>query len=412
MNIFLSRTKLMVWVPGVTILITYLIWELYWYTQVGLVFVKWHTHLMAYAYLSILVYFIYKTVNRPASIIIRNAFLVLGSMIFSLFIAELFLSISGTYETNIEKAEGGYVSPFDILMTKNPYHVWPAHKAHWLHDLEFNYIRHVNSLGFSDPEWRSYKKPKEIRILALGDSFTEGDGAPYDSSYVSLMRQILIKKSESFYIMNAGICGRDPFYSYVNLRDRLLVYKPDIVIQSIGTGDMNTDILIRGGMERFEKGGPLTPPWWEPLYAISYVSRIFFSLAGYNQLLQKPGKLELEKNRINKSVEDLFRDYSCLCQKKNIKLFVVLHPQINELDSNAYEYDFKPVLESMRSDPNINVIDLLPYYRSYISNSHTTAADYYWKHDGHHNPQGYMMMAQTTLMNIAPYLNDTICHSK
>ncbi len=362
---------------------------------------------MIYVYIGILTFLFYKIFDPGPPIWVKNAFLIVGSFLFAFFSAELILDISGIYKSDIERTyNGSYISPY-LNIIQNKYNVRHSGEDYWLEKSEFRYQRTANSLGFPDPEWRINKNQKEIRVLALGDSFTEGDGAPYDSSYVALMRHILSDKNGSFYIMNAGTCGSDPFFNYVNLRDRLLVYKPDIVIQSIGTGDMNTDILIRGGMERFKNRWPLTPPWWEPLYAISYVSRIFFTLAGYSQLLQKPGKLELEKNRINKSVEDLFRDYSSLCQKNNIKLFVVLHPQINELDSDAYEYDFKPVLESLRSDTHINVIDLLPYYKAYIDSLHTTAADYYWKYNGHHNPRGYLMMAQTTLQNIIPNLQDS-----
>jgi hypothetical protein len=91
---------------------------------------------------------------------------------------------------------------------------------------------------------------------------------------------------------------------------------------------------------------------------------------------------------------------------------VVLHPVEREVENNNYNYDFAPLIKSMSADKNIQVIDLLPYYRAYIASAHNKAADYYWMHNGHHNSKGYEMMAETTLQNIAPYLHDTIPQSK
>jgi hypothetical protein len=411
MDSFLSGIKPAIWISVALLLIAYLIWELYWYLEVGLTFIKWHTHLMVYVYVAIFFFCTYRLFFYNSSNFVKNIFLALGSILLSLFIIEVFLSISGKNQTEIERVSGGYVSPYEILIKKNPYHIWPAGKDHWLEGYGFKYLRHVNSLGFTDPEWRINKKPKEIRILILGDSFTEGDGAPYDSSYVALMRGLLSQMGDSIYIMNAGTCGSDPFFNFVNLRDRLLAYKPDIVIQSLGSGDMNSDILTRGGMERFQKDR-LSSPRWESVYAISYVSRLFFSLTGYNPLVLKQSLTENEKKTINVKTSDLFRDYSALCIKNGIKFFVVLHPVEGEVENHNYSYDFLPLIKSMSANKDIKVIDLLPYYCKYMANAHTTADCYYWTHNGHHNPRGYMMMAQTTLQNIAPYLHDPISPRK
>jgi lysophospholipase L1-like esterase len=411
MNSYFSGIRSVIILLAAFLLGAYSIWEWHWYTLVSFAFIKWHTHLMVYAYIGTLLFLIYTLFTRYASTTIRNIFLVFCSIVFALFIAEVFLSISGAYKTSMEKILGSYASPY-TQSTDNPYHVWGADGIHWLSKPEYSFERHTNSLGFSDKEWPIDKNKHEKRILALGDSFTEGDGAPYDSSYVALMRKMLSPMGDSIYLMNAGTCGSDPFINYINLRDHLLAYKPDIVIQSVGSGDLMSDIRIRGGMERFQKGHTTFAPWWEPLYAISYVSRIFFTFEGYDEQLLKPNAADRAKDRINKSVEDLFRDYSALCDQNNIKLFIVLHPQKRELDENTYGYDFSPIIKYLSSDPRIKIIDLIPFYHSYIHRTGTTSDDYYWKTDGHHNSKGYEMMAESTLKCIAPYLHDTITNPK
>lgn len=396
----------------VLLLLCYTSWELYWYSHVGLAFIKWHTHPMVYVYIGFAGSLLFKAFGKSPSNRVKNIALVSGTTLFSLFVIEVLFSLTGANKTYLEKASGHYQSLYEPF-EKDYYHIWPSGKEHWLTKPEFSYWRPTNSLGFADMEWPVPKKPKHLRILSLGDSFTEGDGAPYDSSYVAILRRNLSASGDSVYVMNGGTCGSDPFNNYMNLKDRLIPYGPDIIIQSLGSGDMNTDILLRGGMERFQKDGTvkyLPAPWWEPIYALNYVSRIFFHAAGYSELLRKNTITPAEIKRVNESVKDLFTRYSTLCREHNIRLFIVLHPEKQEVEHNKYDYDLSPLLSYLASDTQVTVIDLLPSYRSYIEKSHSNVAEYYWKYDGHHNSKGYKMMAETTWQNIGPALKDSTKH--
>jgi lysophospholipase L1-like esterase len=379
------------------LLIAYALWEAFWYQRVGLRVVKWHTHLVEYAYVWAVGIFIFQLLFHRKGFTERakNAFLLFTSVVFTLAVLEAFLELSGTYKNHMEKVAYSYDSPY-TPQDKSYYHVWPNSKFHTLKRPEFTYPRPTNSLGFPDIEWRVAKKPGEKRILAQGDSFTEGDGAPYDSTYVSLLKQKLNKVSGNFYVMNAGVCGSDPFNNYINFRDLLGAYKPDIIIQALATNDL-TDIIFRGGMERFQKDGTqkfTAAPWWEPIYALSYISRIFFTRAGYSILLRKGELSSDEAALVNYKVIGLFKTYADLCRERNIRLVVVLRPDNNEIVQKGYYYDFAPILTALKANRQIQVIDLLPAYQACFTGTHTDGNDYYWKQDGHHNSRGYAMMAQ------------------
>ena len=365
---------------------------------------------MVYVYFYCMIALLFQTVTRKyRSSLVNNLFLSLCSGALALFIAEFFLTITGIAKTHMEQNKGYYRSHYS--MQESSYRSWPPGVPHELSSSEFSYWRNTNSMGFADVEWRRNRKGNEKRIMALGDSFTEGDGAPYDSGYVSILRQILSNSSDSFYVMNAGICGSDPFNNYINLKDRLLSFKPDIIIQSIGSDDMLSDIRLRGGMERFQKDSTARyrpAPRWEPIYAISYVSRMLFKIAGYNEMLQTTKLSLTDKKRIDQSVEDLFQRYSLLCRQNGIKLILVFHPQEDELEANKYNYDFTNILHHLPVDGAIRVVDLLPSYQEYSRKSKSNVSDYYWKSDGHHNSKGYKMMAETTLQNIRPILKDSL----
>jgi lysophospholipase L1-like esterase len=269
----------------------------------------------------------------------------------------------------------------------------------------------TNSLGLADSEWTTFQPKGQKRVMALGDSFTEGDGAPYDSSYVYLLNKKLDKFGDTVYMMNGGVCGSDPFGNYVLLRDRLLTYKPDLVLQVLATNDMITDIVIRGGMERFQKDGTqkfYSAPWWEPLYAVSYVSRLFFKVAGYNELLIKEPLSNNTEEKLNKMTVDLFQQYASMCRQHKIRIVVFLRPDKFELLNNKYSYDFSSIIGGLKEIPGVSVIDLMPAYSNYAEKQKANPLQYYWVKDGHHNATGYEMMAQTIFESVAPMLRDSI----
>ncbi|MFN8321376.1 MAG: GDSL-type esterase/lipase family protein [Chitinophagales bacterium] len=384
------------WVILAGPLVFYLGWEGYWYTRVGLGFIKWHTHIMLYGYGWLAgAWLIYS--RHHFSEKRKNIMLAFTSTMLVLALAEISFVITGSAKVYMEQNTNSYRSPY-IPQDSSWYHTYHPHVPHHITKPEYNYWMPTNSLGFADREWTTKKAPNQIRITAMGDSFTEGDGAPYDSSYVNLLGKKFQTAGYQVYMMNAGICASDPFNNYVLLRDKLLPYKTDYILQVISYNDMAFDILLRGGMERFKKDGSqqfAKAPFWEPLFAISYISRFFFYQAGYNELLL-PNELTPEiQNTANKKMADLLQNYAILCHAQNIKLILFLRPDRDEIIEHQYRYDFSPVLSALKQDTNVQVVDLMKPYIQYIVRHNASPADYFWKHDGHHNSAGYEMMAQT-----------------
>lgn len=386
--------------------IAYGIWQTYWYQKVGLEIIKWHAHFALYGFVWLFGYYlsilIAKTRNAEK---LNDYFLVFTSVIFSLFVAEFILQITGITTTYLEKVTGYYNSPYQAPR-KGIYHVWHTPKEHWIKKPEYKYWRPTNKWGLPDVEWRLKKNLNEKRIMALGDSFTEGDGAPDDSDYVALLAQKLNSTGSSYYLMNAGVLGSDPFFNYIQLKNQLLPYKPDLVLQTLSSHDITADIKMRGGMERFQKNGTLkftSAPWWEPVYAVSYISRLFFKALGYNELLKKEKLTEAEKEKLNRQTIELLRQYKAMCDKNGIRLIILLRPDKYEIVQNRFQYDFKPILENS----DIEVINMLPLYQAYMEKRSTTSEDYFWKIDGHHNSKGYQMMADVLFESLSPMLTDS-----
>lgn len=374
----------------------------------GLGFIKWHTHLMLYVYVWVFcIGLLYLFRKKLSYFRVEKFILALSAVLISLFFIELLLHLTEVNKMSSEKYKGAYISP-NTIHSESEYHTHSTEIDEYCAiTSEFHYCKPVNSMGFADIEWQIEKQINEIRLITLGDSFVEGAGAPYDASYPAILRKLLSAKPDSISIMNAGVSGSDPFFDFMNLKDKLIPYKPDIVVQIIGSNDLDTDVIMRGGMERFTNKGLQyeDTPWWEPLYAINYVSRIFFEFAGYNENLTNSDLSQADMNHLNEQLISLFKKYIELGIKKDFKLVIVLRPDPVEMKIQHYTFDFSPFIEFLDKNESAEFFDLLPMYTTYIQAGEDDYKNYYWPEDRHHNSKGYEMMARCIYKKLAPILD-------
>lgn len=91
----------------------------------------------------------------------------------------------------------------------------------------------INSYGFRDHAF-SFEKPDHVcRIVALGDSFTFGQGVPIESTYSKQLEQLLNEKKDGdrkYEVLNAGVQGYNTVQEALVLRRRILPLKPNFLI--------------------------------------------------------------------------------------------------------------------------------------------------------------------------------------
>ncbi|MGA1597589.1 MAG: arylesterase [bacterium] len=75
-----------------------------------------------------------------------------------------------------------------------------------------------------------------VRILALGDSLTEGYGVEKDEAYPFLLEQALRDRGHDVEVVNAGISGSTSASALGRLKWYLRA-KPDILILALGAND-------------------------------------------------------------------------------------------------------------------------------------------------------------------------------
>ncbi|HLP49355.1 MAG TPA: hypothetical protein VK154_00580 [Chitinophagales bacterium] len=263
---------------------------------------------------------------------------------------------------------------------------------------EFTYRNNYNSQGLRSDEIPVKKKSNEKRVIVLGDSFVEGIGAPQDSTGPALLQDILNAGlvSDTFYtVINAGLSGSDPFTEYYLLSNRLMAYRPDMVIVNINSTDID-DVVERGGFERFMPDSTVRikdSPWWESFYGGSMIVRLLArNVMGYTvNLLKVKDVPMLQQNAIDE-LNHAIEAFEWLAAQHHFKLVFAFQPRLNELDANVNPLgQLVPMLEKKN---NAGVADLYLAYGNYIREAKLSPRNYYWPIDLHHNSEGYLMWAR------------------
>jgi hypothetical protein len=162
----------------------------------------------------------------------------------------------------------------------------------------------------------------------------------------------------------------------------------------MNTTDIN-DVMIRGGNERFCSNGLLnyhSQPWWEPIYAVSYVFRLFV-----HNVLKRDYNLfsAAEQNKkhylaLNKMSTLISTEIVPWAVKRKVQLQFVVLPMRYELEApNTYYHDLIHMLGGVNQ---INILNCLPRLKA---EENLNAV--YWTRDLHFTPQGYSIIANTLI---------------
>ncbi len=280
------------------------------------------------------------------------------------------------FEQNIDTKEVPY-APFDTV---------------WTSKTEFSHFRIPNEQGIFEKQIPT-KRAGEKRFLCLGDSFTEGVGTTYDSTWVKGVERLLkaARPLSDITFINAGQSGNDPFAEYTLLKTKLLGYQPDWVIMMVNNSDIN-EFIERGGLERYKSDGTIDyrkGPWWYQAYRYSYIVRHIahdvFHLKDYLISAEEHDKL---LNEAYTAISSICQKMEKLGDENGFKFVLVVQPMHYEVAANEYGF---PNFSSLKNSTTYG-IDLMPYLANRITNlEHNTR--YYWPLDVHYNALGYQLVA-------------------
>ncbi len=260
-------------------------------------------------------------------------------------------------------------------------------------NVEFDYKHQYNSLGLRDVEFDILAKDTTTKkILGIGDSFTEGVGTDSDYTWLKSLERALNTKvnNQTFVTMNGGIMGSDQVFGFELLDRDLDVFEPDMVLLTVNNTDIN-DIILRGGENRYltkETIQVRKPPFWEHLYAISFIFRVVIhDVLDYNRVFMRPTEYVEAKQEAENIIIQQIKRFQKKAKAEGFQFAVIAHPMIYEIQEESYRIaDLVQQLENM---PSLHFIDLHKKYINEIGMNKENVLDYYWALDDHHNSKGY-----------------------
>lgn len=222
---------------------------------------------------------------------------------------------------------------------------------------------------------------KNVKVLFLGDSFTEGVGTPDDSTWSNLLFKKLFKDSSQY--INAGVSGAGIAFEISTAKHFLQRISPELIILCINSTDLISFLKDNNLVKK---------PFWEFFYATSY---IFRSIAHdfFNMSYMLISNNELEKLKLvarNQIVEMLIFEISEIEKTSNARILVFANPFKGELSFEESEFDY---ISKKLYGSNIDFKDLHYDIRAMKDSLQFGFKEIYWENDGHFNSKGYSILA-------------------
>lgn len=369
-----------------------------------------------------------------------NVGVLLCSVLFVCVITEIVLSIFLPQNTKIIYLRKGAEDNYDPVVGWTHY----KNSSFRIKSTEFDNVVNINNEGFADDEFQLSKGDKEVRIVALGDSFTMGKEVKKNERHSDILERLLNSDSTiaggySFNILNFGMDGYSTCNEYLTLVHKAMKYKPDIVLLFFYIGNDISDKIYPVSNSpkcRFDNSGTLiktVPPVNKEdeqslnakiadLITGTNIGVLFFNKLRFSPLIYRVKSLFGKQSNFstlslfdkdstikntglaNIAVSDVvgMKEY---LECRNIPFWVVITPDrmqvqkeiwksiVNKygIDSNNYDLEMPNNLISARfRERGIDCIDLLPVFRDVVND----VGNLYYYHDNHFNRTGHRVTAE------------------
>lgn len=304
-------------------------------------------------------------------------------------LAEILIRLTGIYYTYSEKAGLGFISLFDVNHSGSNYFHLPNQKI-FVEKPEFSYEHTIDKYGFRN---KNSDATSIYDYLIFGDSFTEGLGAPDDSTMPALLSKLM-----DAAVYNAGVMGSDPVYAYKNWLDNYPNIHTRNVLLVINMSDVG-DIIIRGGLNRFsshETTNYKPSPWYLPLYRCSHLFRtVLHFILRFDYMFNSPWNRNTNTQSAIDTIINNTVKFQQLCQGRNQQLLVLIHPLPQEYFTNIDSRITFSKIDELEIHLKKQQIQCINLRNDFEKNLPTTMhwQKVSWKTDGHFNSKGYFLFA-------------------
>ncbi|MCM8758092.1 MAG: GDSL-type esterase/lipase family protein [Candidatus Omnitrophica bacterium] len=257
----------------------------------------------------------------------------------------------------------------------------------------------LNSYGFRGPEYKIPKPGNVFRILAVGDSLVQQQELSYTDTWEQVLERMLNKKNSNltYEVINAGIGGYVCWQVKQRLKNKGILYQPDMVIVIVGKNDMVYSMLpywkpglnladIESSYER--KNQPSRIGFFKKMrlfiyrycYIMRMVRNIFNSLGDlmYRARIilkhQKDSNIPFNQEALNLYLENLEDIYTIIKENKS-RMVLVIWPTILTEKTISYPKVHRKLFLLYQHFP-ISTKELFLWNKRYIQ----AQRDFYKKH--------------------------------
>lgn len=263
-----------------------------------------------------------------------------------------------------------------------------------------------NAFGHRGQTYIGQKKSEEVRILVLGDSFTEG----VHVSENDLFSRVLERLRKEFQVINAGVGGYSTVQEFLYLQSQGIGFQPDLVVLMVFVNDLVENCFPfypafgTRPYATFAKGkltiisDPIPDGYLKYTLPVPY--RMFFNNNSflyyfinsrvYQPLLGKQmQKYQAEDTKkakqcgIYKVFFGIIKEMKDFLDTQNVPLAMVLIPTREDV-SEGRSRDLEPIVEFCR-ERGFNCLELMPFFQREIAAGGMPyfPVDIHWTKDGH-----------------------------
>ncbi len=346
---------------------------------------------------------------------LSRTILVLGSLVFTIGLVEIGLRI-----LNMPFTAPLYQPCVYIEDSELGFRYKPESSDRVSRNYEIENIAYINTLGFHDVE-HDLTDEQQIRVLALGDSFTAALYLPHEASWPQVSEKRL--GAEQFEFFNLGIDGSGTEIHLALLEEYAPQLKPEIVVLAFYVNDFEDtnnqrfrecyqgNVLVyeaigqRARLREFidqESPGPIGA--W--LGRHSHLYRIIAPLF--------PGGIIIKTNYISPTraglsiIEEPPKDITAdrwlnqfidLAATYEFQFLIVPIPHAK--DANRGRNTIEMAVEA-ETFVQLQIADIAPQIEARLAKDGTAYEDMYWQLDGHLNAYGTAVYAEV----VADYIQE------
>jgi lysophospholipase L1-like esterase len=268
--------------------------------------------------------------------------------------------------------------------------------------------------------------PQGLKLLLLGDSFTFGQGVPYEMTWGAVAERELRALGVGVETINAGMQGMDTRSELLLLRELRSRHRPDVVVLGFLINDLYTNLPLEpaervrsdsGDWSRVRDHVFVTAGSARTFHLLELARRIVTSNdAVYTAMyLAAPDRGEFfrlpltQRPRRQLEVTDgLFRQLVAECRKLGVPLVVVSIPQQFQVLYRASQGKAAPEVDVDLYDRHFAELGSSAGF-TWIPTLESLArakdpGRLFYRLDGHLSPAGHAIVGEVLAQALAPYL--------